>query len=81
MRLSPGISTPSNLGISVVLDLDWFHGDFENPDRKSKIQIVSALPLFVAGILADDAYNVLPLHDLARFAKSLYRCSYFHCII
>ena len=30
------------------------------------------LPLFVAGILADDANNILALHDLARFTKSFY---------
>jgi hypothetical protein len=30
------------------------------------------LALFVTRVLADHADNVLPLHDLARFTKSLY---------
>jgi hypothetical protein len=31
-----------------------------------------SLPLFMAGVLADHADNILPLHDLARFTKSFY---------
>jgi hypothetical protein len=57
MRFSAGISTPSSLGINVYVDLSVAG---------------LSLPLFVPGILADDADNVLALHDLARFTKSFY---------
>jgi hypothetical protein len=40
--------------------------------------MASALPLLVARILANDADDILALHDAAGFAKPLDGCSYFH---
>ena len=40
--------------------------------------MASALPLFVARIFANDADDILALHDAAGFAKSFDGCSYFH---
>jgi hypothetical protein len=40
--------------------------------------MASALPLLVARILADDAHDVLALHDAAGLAKPFDGCSYFH---
>jgi hypothetical protein len=36
------------------------------------------LPLFVAGVFADDAHDVLSLDDFAGFTKPFDRSSYFH---
>jgi len=37
-----------------------------------------ALALLVARILANDANDILALHNAACFAKPFHRCSYFH---
>ena len=36
------------------------------------------MPLLVPRVLADDADDVLALHDAAAFAEALDGCSYFH---
>jgi len=41
-------------------------------NQQSEIRNLLALPLFMTGIFADDAHDVLALHDLARFTKSFY---------
>jgi hypothetical protein len=38
----------------------------------------SALPLFMARILANDADHIFALHDAAGLAKPFDGCSYFH---
>ena len=38
------------------------------------------LALLVARILAENANDVLALHDFARFTQSFYRCSNFHIL-
>ena len=40
--------------------------------------MASALPLFVARIFANNAHDILALHDAAGFAKPFDGCSYFH---
>jgi len=42
--------------------------EIENPNIGCSL-IALALPLFVAGVLADHADHVLALHDAAGFAK------------
>jgi hypothetical protein len=49
------------------------------PSPESEIiKLTSALPLLMARVLADDADNVLALHDAAALAKAFDGCSYFH---
>ena len=60
MRLSAGISTPSNLGMMLVKSV-----------TKLQSSILS-LALLVARVLADHAHHVLALHDPATGTKSFY---------
>jgi len=41
-------------------------------------RLVSALALFVTGILTDDAHHIVAADDLAGFAKAFDRGSDFH---
>ena len=43
-----------------------------NSQKSWHIKSWLSLPLFVPGVSADDADNILPLHDLARYTKSFY---------
>ena len=80
MRLSPGISTTMSLGIFFfvsdfgfrVSDVqkvspEWFLRN-RNPNIGFSL-IALALPLLVAGVLANHADHVFALHDAAGFAK------------
>ncbi len=59
-------------------------GDFDRDDtgveanQTSEIKVPLALLLLVAGILADDADDILPLDDLAAFAETFDGGSDFH---
>jgi hypothetical protein len=56
MRFSAGISTPKSRGIILFQGFDFL-----------------ALSLFVSRIFCTDhAYNILALHDFARFTKSFH---------
>ena len=51
--------------------------EIENPNIGFSL-IALALPLLVAGVLANHSDYVLALHDAAGFAKPFDGCSYFH---
>ena len=66
MRLSPGISTPRSRGMVVYVYVGCL--------GKKK----SALALFMPGVLADDAHDVVAADDPAGLAETFDGSSDFH---
>src|SRR5437868_5602519 len=73
IRFSPGISTPSNRGISKYRN--WSYGINQPAPVNAH---GSALSLFVPWIFANHTDHIFSLYDSAALTEPLHRRSHFH---